>query len=154
MKDLLSYIETEKLKFSQLPFLEFLRNSSPSIRKHRLAFAPCAAPFIMSFGELNSSVLRVEPTTDPIQSTINKHTYEDDCHWMWFLEDLERVGLNSRSSFLETLRLLWSKELSASRLLSSELYRLTAHADPLEKLVIISVIEATGNAFLEASCQD
>jgi hypothetical protein len=152
MQDLLSYVEKEKIKFSQLPFLQFLRDSSIN-PKHRLAFAPCAAPFIMSFGELNRSVFRVEPTVDPIQSTINQHTYEDDCHWMWFLEDLERVGLNSRFSFPETLRLLWSKELSASRLLSAELYRLTAHTDSLEKLVIISVIEATGNAFLEASSQ-
>ena len=152
MKDLLSYIENEKLKFAQLPFLNFLRNSTID-PKHRLAFAPCAAPFILSFGELNSSVFRVEPTTDPIQATINNHTYEDDCHWMWFLEDLERVGLNPRFLFSEALRFLWSKELGKSRRLSTELYRLTAGAEPLEKLLIISVIEATGNAFLEASSE-
>lgn len=45
------------------------------------------ASFILSFGDLNRFVLRVEPTDDPCQEMINKHTYEDDHHWPWYLED-------------------------------------------------------------------
>ena len=152
MKEILGHIETEKQKFARLPFLTFLQDSTID-PKHRLAFAPCAAPFIVSFGELNSKVFRVEPTQDSIQAIINQHSYEDDCHWIWFLEDLEKIGLNPQYSFADTLRFLWGEELSLSRRLSLELYRLTTDTTPLNKLVIISVIEATGNVFLEASSQ-
>ena len=61
MKDVLIYIERKKEQFSDLPFFSFLQDKTinPEVR---LSFAPCAAPFIMSFGELNKCVLRDEPT--------------------------------------------------------------------------------------------
>ena len=152
MKEILAYIEQKKYEFSQLPFFEYLRDQSISPMQ-RLAFAPCAAPFIMSFGELNRSVFRDESTNDPIQKIINKHTYEDDDHWLWFLEDLEKLGLNESTPFAETLKFLWSEETDSSRQLANELYRHGADATPIQKLLIISVLEATGSAFLQATSQ-
>jgi hypothetical protein len=150
MEEILAFIEEKKCEFSQLPFFEYLRDQSISPRQ-RLAFAPCAAPFIMSFGELNRLVFRDEPTNDPIQAILNQHTYEDDYHWLWFLEDLEKLGLNPSESFTKTLRFLWSEEASASRRVAYELYHYTIDATPIQKMVVIESVEATGNTFLAVS---
>jgi hypothetical protein len=150
MKEILALIESKKRDFSQLPFFEYLQDRSIA-PKQRLAFAPCAAPFIMSFGELNRLVFRDEPTNDPIQTIINKHTYEDDHHWLWFLEDLEKLKLNPSEPFTKTLELLWSKETSASRRVAYELYHHTVDAEAIQKLIAIECVEATGNTFLASS---
>jgi chorismate-pyruvate lyase len=152
MEEILAFIEKKKFEFSQLPFFEYLRDQNIS-PKQRLAFAPCAAPFIMSFGELNRTVFRDEPTNDPIQKIINKHTYEDDHHWLWFLEDLEKLDLNPNKPFTEVLSFLWSEETRASRQVAYELYRCAVKASPIQKLMIIESVEATGNAALQASSQ-
>jgi hypothetical protein len=145
MKEILALIESKKRGFSQLPFFEYLRDQSIA-PKQRLAFAPCAAPFVMSFGELNRLVFRDEPTNDPIQTIINKHTYEDDHHWLWFLEDLEKLGLNPHGSFTDALRFIWGEETSVSRRITYELYRHAVGATPIQKMIIMEVIEATGHA--------
>ena len=90
MKEVLGLIDSKKKEFSRLPFFTFLRDDSIDPRK-RLSFAPCLAPFIMSFGELNKSVFRDEPAENPIQALINWHTHEDDHHWVWFLSDLKKI---------------------------------------------------------------
>ena len=51
MKDVLSFIDQKKHEFAQLPLFEFMQDSSID-RQHRLCFAPCLAPFVMDFGEL------------------------------------------------------------------------------------------------------
>jgi hypothetical protein len=152
MKDILAFIEEKKCEFSQLPFFEYLRDQSISPRQ-RLAFAPCAAPFIMSFGELNRSVFRDEPTSDPIQKIINKHTYEDDHHWEWFLEDLEKLGFDEPKIFSKTLKFLWGSETQIARRLVYQLYQYTVEAKPIQRLIVIEAAESTGNVFLAASSQ-
>lgn len=147
MQEILDLIEKRKSDFSKSPFFNFLRDSNIPPRQ-RLAFAPCAAPFIMSFGDFNKHVLRVEPTDNPIQKLVNKHTYEDDNHWEWFLEDIENLGYNQTQSFSDTLRFLWSNETKIPRWISLELYKYASHTSPELKLVIIEAIEATGSTFL------
>jgi hypothetical protein len=144
MKEVLRFIEQKKQEFARMPLFEFMRDTSIDPRQ-RLSFAPCLAPFVMAFGELNKSVFRDEPTNDPIQKLINKHTREDDHHWLWYLEDLQRLELNQPVKMTEALRFLWSEETTASRRLVYELYRLTYQATPLQKLVVIECVEATGN---------
>lgn len=150
MKSILEYIARKKQLFSQLPFFDYLRDESIDPRQ-RLAFSPCAAPFIMSFGELNKNVFRDEGSTDPLQSIINKHTYEDDHHWIWFLEDLEKLDLNPVLSFQEALTLLWSEQTASARQVIHELYRSTHQCSPIQKMVVIEAAEATGNVFLAFS---
>ncbi|MGF1490557.1 MAG: hypothetical protein ACFBSE_25990, partial [Prochloraceae cyanobacterium] len=101
--------------------------------------------------ELNKDVFRQEPTTDPIQKIINKHTYEDDHHWVWLLEDIDKLGINKTVKFTDALRFLWSEETKRSRRVAYELYRYTFEASPIQKLVVIEAVEATGNAFLSVS---
>lgn len=145
MQDILDFIERKKCEYSQHSFFEYLRDQTIK-PKQRLAFAPCVAPFIMSFGELNRLVFRDESIDDPIQKIINKHTYEDDHHWLWFLEDLEKLGLNPSGSFTDALRFLWGEETTVSRRVTYELYRHASGATPIQKMVIMEVVEATGNS--------
>lgn len=145
MQEILELIEKKKQEFGMLPFFQFLRDKSVH-PKQRLAWAPCVAPFAMSFGELNKRVLRIEPTDNKLQELINKHTYEDDHHWKWFLQDLDKLGFNHSLKFSEALKFLWSEDLQKTRKLSQDLFRLcNLYDDPFLRLVIIEVIEATGH---------
>lgn len=142
MKDILAYIDEKKHQFSALPFFDFLQNKAID-PKLRLSFAPCAAPFIMSFGELNKCVLRDEPTNDELQHLINKHTYEDDHHWVWFLGDLRKLGLDKSMRFTDVLRFVWGQETQRTRQLCRKLIECASKATPIQKLIVIEVIEAT-----------
>jgi hypothetical protein len=145
MKEVLELIEKKKQEFGKLPFFNFLQDKSVH-PKQRLAWAPCVAPFAMSFGELNKRVLRVEPTNNKLQELINKHTYEDAHHWKWFLQDLEKLELNHSLKFSEALKFLWSEDLQKTRKLSQDLFSLcNLYDEPILRLVIIEVIEATGH---------
>ncbi|MBK1990396.1 hypothetical protein A0J48_023210 [Sphaerospermopsis aphanizomenoides BCCUSP55] len=145
MKEVLELIEKKTQTFAQLPFFHFLRDTSIDPRK-RLGWASAMAPFAMNFGELNRLYLRKEPTDSKLQELINNHTREDDHHWKWFLQDLEKLGINNSLTFSEALKFLWSEELQKTRKLSQDLFTLcTIHDDPILKIVIIEVIEATGH---------
>lgn len=142
MKDVLAYIETKKKAFEKLPFFNFLKDEKFNPRT-RLSFAPCAAPFIMSFAELNKCVLRDEPTEDNLQQLINKHTYEDDHHWVWFLGDLRKLGLDKPMRFTDVLKFVWGQETVRTRELCRKLISAASKATPVQKLIVIEVIEAT-----------
>lgn len=152
MKDILALIEERQQTYSQLPFFQFLQDKSINPRK-RLSFVPCAAPFIMGFSDLCKYVLRQEPTQDKIQEILNKHTYEDDFHWQWFLEDLEKLGFNGFSRLNNSLIFLWSEETKASRFLINELYKYIVDSDALGKLIIMEAMEATAEIFLFSTAQ-
>jgi hypothetical protein len=144
MKEVLAHIEKKKQEFARLPLFEYMRDTSIDPRQ-RLAWAPCAAPFAMGFAELNTNVFRDEQTNDPIQKIINEHTCEDDHHWLWFLEDIKRLQMNHELKFNDALRFLWSEETRVPRSVIYELYRCTFKAPTIQKLVVIEVVEATGN---------
>jgi hypothetical protein len=144
MKAVLRHILRLKRDYANLPFFEHLRNRALS-PEERLSFFPCMAPFILSFGDLNRYVLRVEPTDDPHQAMINAHTHEDDHHWPWYLEDFAKLGYDQQSAPTDTLRRLWSDTSAQSRLLSHRLAHLIWSASPAVRLAIVEAIEETGN---------
>jgi hypothetical protein len=144
MEEILAFIEGKKQKFAQQPIFLYMQDASIDPRQ-RLAWIPCAAPFIMGFADLNKYAFRDDLSNDPIQKIINRHTYEDDHHWMWFLEDLKKLGFDQSLTFSDSLRFLWSEETKYARWLTYQLYHHAYAATPLEKLIIIEVTEATGN---------
>jgi len=145
MKEVLELIEQKKQEFAKLPFFEFLGDESIDPRQ-RLVWAPCFAHLVMSFGELNRRVLRKEPADTAIQQLINNHTYEDEIHWLWLLEDIEKLGFNHQLKFTDALRFLWGNETEKTRNLSHELLTLcTTYDNPVFRLVVIESVEATGN---------
>lgn len=151
MKDVLAYIQQQKHDYSQIPFFQFVQDRSLDPRR-RLAWAPYAAPFIMSFVDLNKYMLRDEPTSDRLQSIINRHTYEDDHHWLWFLEDLRNLGFDPALRLGDALKFLWSEETKSSRWLTYQLCRYAVGATALQKIILIEAIEAAGNVqFLAAT---
>ena len=144
MKTVLKHIFQHKRAYAQLPFFDFLRDDDLSPRE-RLAFFPCMASFILSFGDLNRLVLRVEPTDDPWQKMINAHTYEDDHHWPWYLEDFTKLGHDDvKRPPGDTLRFLYSDATIQNRLLAHRLAHLVWGAEPVVRLAIIEAIEETG----------
>jgi hypothetical protein len=145
MKPVLQHILRLKRDYARLPFFDHLRDASLSATE-RLSFFPCMAPFILSFGDLNRHMLRVEPTDDPHQRLINEHTHEDDHHWPWYLEDYTKLGHDAvRRLPSDTLRFLWSDATVQSRLLSHRLAHLLWGATPAVRLAVIEAIEETGN---------
>jgi hypothetical protein len=150
MEELLALIKEKQQKFARIPFYEYLRDTKIDPNE-RMAFAPCFAFFVMSFSELNRDILRVEPTTDPIQALVNHHTYEDEDHWIWFLEDLKKLGYDESIKFTEALRFLWSDETRVQREVVRWMFEAGASASPIHRVIFIESIEATADIFLEAT---
>lgn len=152
MKEILEVIEKKQKEFSEIPFFTFLkdRNITPH---QRLSFTPVFAPFVMGFGELNRSVWREEPASDPIQVIVNQHTREDDSHWIWFLEDIQKLEFNLSLDFTEALNFLWSDKTESSRHTIYELYRLTYRVSGIQKLAAIEAIEAIAELFFTGTTQ-
>ncbi|TVP60297.1 MAG: hypothetical protein EA343_17745 [Nodularia sp. (in: Bacteria)] len=152
MKEVLELIEKRKQEFAQLPLFKFMQDKSIDPMQ-RLAWAPCLAPFSMGFGQLNRLDFRKEPTNNPIQLIINKHTYEDDHHWKWFLEDLEKLGLNHSMKFSAALDFFWGEETQKTRQICHQIALHTFQAEPIVVLAAIEAIEATGNVALSLTAQ-
>lgn len=148
MKEVLELIEQKKQEFAKLPFFEFLQDKSIDPRQ-RLVWLPSFAHIAMSFAELNKSILRQEPTNDPIQKIINQHTYEDDTHWIWFLGDIDKLGFNNKLNYIDTIKFLWGESTQKTRQLSYQLFSLcTSFKDPILRLIIIEAVEGTANVGL------
>lgn len=147
MRNILAAIETEQKTYSNLPFFQFLSNKEIDPLK-RLAFAPCAAPFIMGFSDLCKYSLRQEPTNDEVQIILNQHTYEDDFHWQWFISDLEKLGFNYSLSLNRAIEFLWSEQTKVSRQITHELHSLTVDATAIERLIIMEAMESTADVLL------
>jgi hypothetical protein len=157
MTRIVQLIEERKREFAALPFFQFIQDDSLDPLQ-RFAFVPCMAPFAASFRDFNIHTLRQEPTNDPIQKAINRHTYEDETHYKWYLEDLEKMGFNHELKFTDALKFLWGEETLKTRRVCYDLHALyTTYTHPLLRLVIIEAVEETGNvafgAFIHPGAQ-
>ncbi|HET9953558.1 MAG TPA: hypothetical protein VFQ61_03590 [Polyangiaceae bacterium] len=144
MREVMKYIFGRKKEYTQLPLFEWMRDDRLA-PIDRLAFYPCMAPFILSFGDLNKFVLRSEPTNDPFQEMVNVHSYEDDHHWPWYLEDFTKLGFDAELRGTEWMNFLWGEETQQNRVLMARLTGLIKGAGGLERLAIVEAIEETGN---------
>jgi len=144
MKEVLRHIFEHKRAYNRLPLFEWMRDQSLTPRQ-RLAFYPCMAPFILSFGDLNKFVLRAERPGDLYQDMVNTHTLEDDHHWPWYLEDFQKLGFDAEMRGSAWMNFLWGEETLQNRVLMARLTALVAGTSSVERLVIIEAIEETGN---------
>lgn len=144
MKDVLAHIMRRKLAYARLPLFDRMRDQSLPPQT-RLAFMRGFAFFVMAFGDLNRYVLRREPPRDAYQEQVNAHTYEDDHHWPWYLEDFEKLGWDHATSATDAMRMLWSEDTHRSRVLMYDLCAIVADAQGPERLAVIEAIEETGN---------
>jgi hypothetical protein len=134
----------KKRTYATLPLFDRLRDDSLPTPA-RLGFMQGFAFFILAFGDLNRYVLRRLPAQDIYQERVNAHTLEDDHHWPWFLEDMEKLGWNRLTTTCDALRALWSEETHRSRVLMYDLCAILADCNSVEKLAVIEAIEETGN---------
>lgn len=146
MQAVLDHIEARRQAYASLPLFDHLRDPGDD-PAGALTFMRNAAHFVMSFADLNRFCFRDEIHTGGWQDDVNAHTYEDDHHWPWYLSDLKTLGLDDRLSFTEALQFLWADANRGTRLLSYRLWALAENALPLERMVIIEAIEATGVVF-------
>jgi hypothetical protein len=144
MRAVLKAIFDAKRNYANLPLFEFMNDEGMAPRE-RLSFYPCMAPFILDFGDLNKHVMRDATSTDPHQELVNAHTYEDDHHWPWYLEDFSTLGFDTPRAATDVMRFLYSDRTRVNRMLSKHLAHLLYNATPVERLVIIEAIEETGN---------
>lgn len=149
MKKVLRQIFNKKKVYDQLPLFQWMRNEQISVRE-RLGFYPCMAPFILSFGDLNKFVLRTERADDLFQEMVNGHTFEDDHHWPWYLEDFRKLGFDAEMSGTEWMKFLWGEETQQNRVLMARLTGLIQGTSGVERLTIIEAIEETGNVLFGA----
>lgn len=144
MKAVLKKIFVMKRQYNELPLFQFMRDERIDAAK-RLSFFPCMAHFILSFGDLNKYVLREEPAKDEWQEKVNAHTYEDDHHWPWYLEDFQKLGFDLPTRPTDLMKFLWGEETAKNRVLMYRLTAMIAQANGEERMAIIEAIEETGN---------
>ena len=150
MKEVLEFIQEQKQEFAKLRLFQFMQDDTIDPFE-RVAWAPCFAPFAMNFKDINYLALRDEPTDNPIQEMINRHTYEDGRHWSWYLNDIQALGINFPMTFTEALKFLWGKETVRTRALCYDLFALSKlQKDPMIKLAMVESIEVTGTVALAA----
>jgi hypothetical protein len=149
MKIVMDRLAERTREFSQSPLFGFLRDETIAPRK-RLAFVPSVAHFVMSFADLYAFVLQVTPPSDQYQELVNAHAREDENHWRWFLDDMEKLGFDERVRFSDALRFIWSDATVKTRALTYKMCRLGYGASSLEKLVLVHVIEAAGKVTVDA----
>jgi hypothetical protein len=149
MRAVLKKIFAMKRQYHELPLFQFMRDENIDAAQ-RLSFFPCMAHFILSFGDLNKYVLRSEPAQDEWQQMVNAHTYEDDHHWPWYLEDFQKLGFDLPSRPTDLMNFLWSEETHKNRVLMYRLTAMIAQANAVERIAIIEAIEETGNVLFTA----
>ncbi|WP_438020475.1 hypothetical protein WMF18_15975 [Sorangium sp. So ce315] len=149
MRQVLRHIFAKKQAYARLPLFERMRDEQLDPLE-RLAFYPCMAYFILSFGDLNRFVLRDERDPDMYQDMVNGHTREDDHHWPWYLEDLTKLGFDVEGRGTDWMGFLWGEETLQNRILTARLTELIKGTSGLERLVIIEAIEETGNVLFGA----
>lgn len=152
MITVLHHILRRKRQYQKLPLFDFLADESRSPQE-RLAFFPCMASFILDFGDLNRFVLRDETSDDPHQRLVNDHTYEDDHHWPWYLEDFSKLGFDLSQPATDLLRCLYGENTKVNRILTLRLAHLIWNASPVIRLAIIEAIEETGNVLFSLTAQ-
>jgi hypothetical protein len=146
MKEVLALIQKRKQEFAELPLFDYLQDKSIDPRQ-RLAFAPCLVPLATGFSDLCKYGFREEPTTNTIQAIINLHSYEEQDHWHWLMEDLQKLDLDKSLKFTDTLKFMWGEETKKTRQVCPKIERSILISDPLQKLIGVLVSEVTGNVF-------
>jgi hypothetical protein len=147
MEEVIAFIDSKKQEFARLPLFEFMENSNIPPRQ-RLIFVPVLDLLAVGLSDLNKYVLRESSSTNNIQELINRYTYKENYYWQENLEYLEALNSNQSMSYGD-FRLLWGEETKKTRSLCSVLERYAFQAAPIQKLVLVEVLEGTARFFFE-----
>ncbi len=153
MKSVLELIEKRRRKYEDHPYIRYLLDDSRSPQE-RLAYAPFASHFVLTFSEFNRYFLHSERgSRDMHQQSVDKHAKEDSRHYAWFLEDLQSLGYDAECRFTDALRFVWGDLGRRTRELGYYAIGVARDADPEIRLVIVEAMEAMGNVWLRATLE-
>jgi hypothetical protein len=152
MKRISERIETNKQSLARTALMVFVQEQSIDPRV-RFSFAPCMAPFVMGFSDVNKYGLRDDCSEDPVQQLINAHTREDDHHWGMYLKDLRTLELNSSMDLNGALRMLWGDDRKKTRQTIYRLMALLEDTHPGVRMAVVEAIEATGDVAFTHFCR-
>jgi hypothetical protein len=150
MRGLYPIIEARRDRYSEHPFIRFLRDTTLSPER-RLSYAPFCAHWVLTFAEINRRFLRDPHSDDPWQAIVNRHAEEDAKHWSWFLRDLKTLGYDTPCTFVDALRFVWSDEGWHTREMGYYTIGVARDADPRLRVAIVETLESMGNVWLEAT---
>ena len=139
MNHILQEIESRQEAFSQLPFFKFLEQGD-RIEDARL-FVSSVAFIVLSFQDM----LRINEaqTTDPYLFPVAKHHRQEDLgHDLWFLNDIELLGVNCDAANLFSAQNTEARDAAFE--IMAEIFKAS---DDRIRLVIPIVLEATGFTF-------
>jgi hypothetical protein len=123
------------------PWFVYLKDDSLAPRQ-RFAWAPCIVPFIMGYRDFTVEVIRGDPrSADPFEQALYTHSFEEDFHWHWLLEDLKKLGADPAIPMTETVRFLWSSDCTVSRAVPRQFAALCAPAPPSVKFCVVEACE-------------
>ena len=150
MREVLERVEQRRDALNGEALFRYLSNES--IDPHaRLSFAPSMLYYLMGFKDVLAALAVDDPQTK-YDRQINAYCVEDSDHWRWYLSDLEKLGYGLRSwgsTIPEFCDNVWSTETEVNR---RTIFALIHYAklteDPLVKLVLIQIFEATGVVFI------
>jgi hypothetical protein len=142
MQRILERISIRTAEYAQGPFFAFLNDDAVDARQ-KLAFAPHAAHFVMTFADLMALVFRQEPARDPLQELVNATARDDEGHWRWYLKDLELLGEDRQLRYSDAIQMIWSDRAIRLRTISYQLCKLALAGDSVSRLLLLQCIEST-----------
>jgi hypothetical protein len=151
-ENLLDVVARRKAEFAKLPIFDFMRKEGIE-DADRICWIPAFAPLAMMFGDVWENVIRQEPTNDPVQSLVNRHTYEDAPHRHWFPMDIESLQLGEQMSYADSVRFLWGKSTQKNRIGSLRMIQAATGAPPIVLLAMVEAIEATVQVCIPITCE-
>jgi hypothetical protein len=141
MKLVLDHIGRRMHELMKHPWYAYLRDETLT-QAQRFAWAPCIVPFIMAYRDFTVEVIRGDPSsTDPFKQALYTHSYEEDFHWHWMLEDLQKLGFDPSIPMTETVRFLWSADCRVSRSFPTRLAAMCGTLSPRGKFCVVEACE-------------
>jgi hypothetical protein len=109
--------------------------------------------FVLGFRDVLSYLKRPNPK-DVWDHAINIHCDEDANHWLWFIQDLQKIGVKETAwgqDFAELLTATWSEAGYASRdMVYTLIHYAKTTSDPFINLAVIESLEAAFAVFIDA----
>jgi hypothetical protein len=152
MKSVMRELAQAKRHYSTLPFFGYLRDDTIAPRD-RLAFVPCLAPYLLARADLAQEMVREQPAGDPCQELVNDRARDEQHRLSWYLDDLRKLGFDTTTSVTQSLRVWMRTDAHCIRTLGLRLAQVVHAATPLEKLVLLQVIDATDEVLFEQTAR-
>lgn len=148
MQNIFTMIEKEKSNLAKHELIEWI-----STTDQPLTFVPAMTFFVLGFRDVLSYLKRPNPK-DIWDHSINVHCEEDANHWLWFIEDMQKIGVKETAwgkDFTELLKTTWSETGYASRdMVYTLIHNAKVNSDPFVSLALIESLEAAFAVFINA----